>query len=50
MTTPNAGSPLRRTRSCVDAFDSRPAKPLGAIGKPILPPLAFKIVDDLIRG
>ena len=34
----------------VDDLDSRPAKLLGTIGKPILPSLAFKIVHELIRG
>ncbi len=34
----------------VDDLDGRPAELPGAIGKPILPPLAFKIVHQLIRG
>jgi hypothetical protein len=34
----------------VDNLDSRPAKLPGAVGKPVLPPLAFKIVHQLIRG
>ena len=40
----------RSSKIVVDDLDSRPAKLLGAIGKPILPPLAFKIVHQLIRG
>ena len=39
-----------RGRQLVDDLDSRPAKLPRAIGKPILPPLAFKIVHELIRG
>src|ERR1700760_4437919 len=34
----------------VDDLDGRPTKLLGAVGKPILPSLAFKIVHQLIRG
>ncbi len=40
----------RSSEIVVDDLDSRPAKLLGAIGKPILPSLTFKIVHELIRG
>ena len=40
----------RSSEIVVDDLDSRPAELLGAIGKPILPPLTFKIVHELIRG
>ena len=41
-----AGSP----EIVVYDFDGRPAELPGAIGKSVLPPLAFKIVHELIRG
>src|SRR6516164_2368032 len=40
----------RPSEIVVDDLDGRPTKPLGAVGKPILPSLAFKIVHQLIRG
>jgi hypothetical protein len=40
----------RTSEIVVDDLDSRPAKLLGTIGKPILSPLAFKIMHELIRG
>src|SRR5215471_12760349 len=40
----------RSSEIVVDDLDSRPAKLLGAIGKPILPPLAFQVVHELIRS
>ena len=40
----------RSSKIVVDDLDSGPAKLPGAIGKPILPSLAFKIVHKLIRG
>ena len=40
----------RSSEIVVDDLDSRPAELLGAIGKPILPPLTFKIVHELIRS
>jgi len=39
----------RSSEIVVDDLDSRPAKLLGTIGKPILASLAFKIVHELIR-
>ncbi len=40
----------RSSKIVVDDLDCRPAELFGAIGKPVLPPLAFKIVHQLIRG
>jgi hypothetical protein len=40
----------RSSEIVVDDLDSRPAKLLGTIGKPILSSLAFKIVHQLTRG
>ena len=40
----------RSSEIVVDDLDRRPAELLGAIGKPILPPLTFKIVHQLIGG
>jgi len=40
----------RSSEIVVDDLDNRPAELLGTIGKPILPPLTFKIVHELIRG
>ncbi len=40
----------RPSEILVDNFNSGPAKLPGAIGKPILPPLAFKIVHKLMNG
>jgi hypothetical protein len=39
----------RSSEIIVDDLDIRPAKLPGAIGKPILSSLAFKIVHELIR-
>jgi hypothetical protein len=45
------GDPAARSSEIVvDDLDSRPAKLLGTIGKPILPSLAFKIMHELIRS
>jgi hypothetical protein len=40
----------RSSEIVIDDLDSRPAKLLGTIGKPILSSLAFTIVHELIRG
>ena len=42
--------PPDRPRSSSMISTVAPAKLFGAIGKPILPPLTFKIVHELIRG